>query len=451
MNESDAIVIGGGLSGLIAARHLRAQGHSVRVLEARERVGGRTYSQPVDGPNGRFWIDLGGQWLGASQTRMKALVDGFGIETFPTYVEGKSILDLKGKVSRFTGTIPKMSPLKLATVQLGLNAVERAASKIDPAAPWDAPGAAELDGLTVEAFKRSKARSGTARKMVDVAVRGIFGAEPSELSLLYFLSYVRGGDGFMNLIETENGAQATRFVKGAQLVSEKIALELGDVVLTQAPVREVVQRADHVDVYTGSRSFRARFLIVAMAPAMAGRISFSPGLPPDRDEVLRRFGMGATTKMHFVYPAPFWREQGLSAEVVAPDGPVDLVWDNSPHDASAGVLLAFIVGDKARSLAHLTAEERRGVVLRQLTRWFGPAAAQPLEVVEKDWAADPWTRGCPTGVLPPGVLAAFGRELRAPYGRIHWAGTETASAWAGYMEGAVEAGERAAAEVLASL
>jgi len=448
VNETDVIVIGGGISGLIAARDIAAAGHSVRVLEARERVGGRTHSQPVDAETGRFWVDLGGQWLGPSQARMASLVSGFGLETFPTYTDGRKILELRGKVSRYSGTIPRLSPLKLASVQLGLNAVRRAANKTDPAAPWDIADALALDGRTVETFKRAKVRSGAARSLVDAAVRGVFGAEPSEISLLYFLSYVQGGGGLMNLIETEDGAQATRFVKGAQLVAERLAHDLGDAVLTQAPVREVVQRGDQVDVHTGSRAFRSRYVIVAMAPAMAGRIAFSPTLPPDRDELYRRFGMGATTKMHLVYPEPFWRGDGLSGEVVAPDGPVDLVWDNSPHDASSGVLLAFIVGDKARRLAHSPAEERRRIVVERLTRWFGPRAAQPAHVLEKDWTSDPWSRGCPTGLLPPGVLATFGRELRAPFGRIHWAGTETARGWAGYMEGAVEAGERAAVEVL---
>ena len=451
MNESDVLVIGGGLSGLIAARDLAAAGKSVRVLEARERVGGRTHSQPVDAEGGRFWLDLGGQWLGPTQERMAGLVSAFGIETFPTYTDGKKILELGGKVSHYKGTIPRLSPLKLASVQLGLNAVERAARKVDSAAPWDAANAAKLDGTTVETFKRSKVRSRGGRSLVDAAVRGVFGAEASELSLLYFLGYVNGGGGFMSLVETENGAQATRFVKGAQLVAERLAHDLGDAVLTQAPVREVIQRADQVDVHTGSRAFRARRVIVAMAPAMAGRILFSPGLPPERDELFRRFGMGATMKMHFVYPTPFWREEGLSGEVVAPDGPIDLVWDNSPQDGSAGVLLAFIVGDKARRLSRSTSEERRRIALDRLTQWFGRRAAEPTHVLEKDWSSDPWSRGCPTGLLPPGVLAAFGRDLRAPFGRIHWAGTETARAWAGYMEGAVEAGQRAAAEALEKL
>jgi monoamine oxidase len=423
----------------------------VLVLEARERVGGRTYSQPVDTGGGRIWLDLGGQWLGPGQRRMEGLVSQLGIETFPTYVSGRKILDLRGKVSRYSGTIPRLSPVKLAAVQLGLNALERAAKKIDPGAPWEFEDALDLDGETAETFKRAKVRTRAARSLVDTAVRGIFGAEPSEISLLYFLSYVRGGGGLMNLVETENGAQATRFVKGAQLVSEKLAHDLGKAVLTQAPVREVVQRGEQVDVHTGSRVFHARRVIVAMAPAAIDRLTFAPALPPDRDELHRRFGMGATTKMQFVYPTPFWREAGLSGEVVAPDSAVDLVWDNSPRDGEVGVLLAFLVGDKARKMSRSGAEERRRVVLEQLVRWFGSDAASPLQMLEKDWAADPWTRGCPTGVLPPGVLAAFGRNLRAPFGRIHWAGTETAREWAGYMEGAVEAGERAASEVLATL
>jgi monoamine oxidase len=443
----DVAVVGGGLSGLTAARALQATGRSVLVLEARDRVGGRTLSQRL----GEDYYDLGGQWIGPTQTRMEALATEFGLATFPTYDEGKTILDVAGKVSTYSGTIPKLSPLKLIAMQRTINQVEKLARTFDGTDPWDHPQAREWDGETVETWKRRRTRQSAVRGIFDVAVRTIFGAEPSELSVLFFLHYVNRGGGLMRLVETTNGAQATRFVTGAQQFSNRMAAALGPSVLTIAPVREISQDASGVEVRTETRQWKAGYVIVAIPPTMAGRINYRPGLPAERDELMQRFPMGATTKTHLVYERPFWRDEGRSGEVVATDGPISAVFDNSPHESDHGALLAFSVGSQARAIGRLSAEARRAEILERLQRWFGPAAARPIEYLEKDWSTDPWTRGCPTGLLPPGVMTVLGPGLRRPVGRIHWAGTETATEWTGYMEGAVQAGERAAAEVEARL
>jgi monoamine oxidase len=447
----DVAIVGGGLSGLSAARHLTASGASVIVLEARDRVGGRTLSQRV----GDHWFDLGGQWIGPTQTRMAGLAKGFGLETFTTFHEGRKLLDVAGKTSTYSGTIPRLSPLKLISMQRAINKVEKLARTFDGVAPWDHPNAHEWDGVTLETWKRSQTHSNTVRDLFDVAVRTVFGAEPSELSFLYFLHYVNRGGGLMSLVEIEGGAQETRFVTGAQQVANRMAAELGSAVLTIAPVREISQDNSGVEVRTETRQWKAGFAIVAVPPTLAGRISYRPALPADRDELTQRYPMGATTKINLVYERPFWRDEGRSGEVVATDGPLSVVFDNSPFGGDGpgdrGALLAFSVGSQARAISGLSADARRAQVIERVQKWFGPAAAKPLEYSEKDWSTDPWTRGCPTGILPPGVVSTFGPALRRPAGRIHWAGTESATEWTGYMEGAVESGERAATEVLARL
>jgi monoamine oxidase len=133
------------------------------------------------------------------------------------------------------------------------------------------------------------------------------------------------------------------------------------------------------------------------------------------------------------------------------DGAVAFAVDNTSADGEHPALLAFSVGAAARRLGAMAPEDRRRAVLDRLVAAFGSRAAEPSAFVEKDWSADPWTRGCPTGIMPPGVMSVFGPALRAPVGPIHWAGTETATEWTGYMDGAVQSGERAAAEVLAAL
>ncbi|MEA2433154.1 MAG: monoamine oxidase [Actinomycetota bacterium] len=443
----DVAVVGAGLSGLTAARTLQAAGHSVIVLEARDRVGGRTYTQRI----GDDHYDLGGQWLGPTQTRMEKLAKEFGLVTFTTYDEGKKTLDVSGKISTYSGTIPKLSPLKLVSLQRTIKKVDKLAKSLDGVAPWDHPKAEEWDGTTLETWKRDSTRYSAVRGIFDVAIRTIFGTDPSELSFLYFLHYVNQGGGLMRLVETTNGAQETRFVTGAQQISNRMAAELGASVLTIAPVREIAQDGTGVEVRTETRQWKASFVIVAVPPMMAGRISFRPGLPAARDELMQRFPMGATIKTHLVYDRPFWRDEGHSGEVVATEGPVSALFDNSPHESERGALLAFSVGSPARTLGAAAPEVRRAMVIDRLERWFGPRAAKPLEYMEKDWSADPWSRGCPTGILPPGVISILGPALRPPVGRIHWAGTETAREWTGYMEGAIEAGQRSAAEVLARL
>jgi monoamine oxidase len=155
--------------------------------------------------------------------------------------------------------------------------------------------------------------------------------------------------------------------------------------------------------------------------------------------------------VQLVYPEPFWRKDGLAGSVFSFDDEVYDIYDNSPQDLSCGVLLGFAVGDHARQLGKLTPNERKDLVASRFVKFFGPRAAAPIEYVEKDWATEEWSRGCYGGHLGTGVWTQYGQALRQPIGRIHWAGTETAETWNGYMDGAVRSGERAAHEVLSIL
>ncbi|MFP5353113.1 MAG: flavin monoamine oxidase family protein, partial [Actinomycetota bacterium] len=426
-------------------RELHAKGASVVVLEARDRVGGRTLSREA----GAATVDLGAQWLGPTQHRMRALVDELGIATFPTFHKGRKILRVGDKTSTYSGSIPKLSPLNLALLQRTISSVDRRARRIDAHQPWLSADAAALDSQTLESWKRRQIPSRTVREVFDVAARVVFGAEPAELSLLYFLYYVRSAGGLMDLIEIERGAQETRFVDGAQQVAVRLAGPLGDRVITAAPVRSIRQSKGGCEVeVTGREAVHAKRVIVAVPPALCGRIGFEPALPGLRDELTQRMPMGATIKAHLLYEHAFWRRRGLSGEAVVTGGPVSAFFDNTSHDGAQPGLLGFVVGAAARELGALSPEQRRARVIAAAVDCFSTEAASPVAYVDKDWSADPWSRGCPTANLPPGVLTVHGSVLREPVGRVHWAGTETATRWAGYMEGAVASGERAALEVL---
>jgi monoamine oxidase len=447
MADVDVVVIGAGLSGLVAARELARGGASVAVLEARDRVGGRLVRAKLDGA----WVDLGGQWIGPGQRRMIALAEELGAATFPTYAAGRKVLDLRGRVSTYAGTIPSMSPIKLALMQLAISRVDRARKRVDPARPWEAPDAAALDAITLAGWQRLNVPSRDVRDLFDAAVGVVFGADSSELSLLYFLFYANAGEGLMHLVEIEGGAQQDRFVEGAHGVTLRLAAALGDRVHLSRPVRRVEQDAGGVTVHADGLTLRARAAVIAVPPALAGRIDYEPALPAARDALTQRFAMGAIIKCVAAYERPFWRDRGLSGEAVSTGGPVAVTFDNSPPDGSRGALVAFVVGGAARAWSARPAHERRREVLSVLSRLFGKEAGDPVDYAELDWSAERWTRGCPVGTLPPGALTQLGASLREPVGRVCFAGTETATEYTGYMEGAVQAGERAAAEAAARL
>jgi monoamine oxidase len=443
--QTDVIVVGGGLAGLACARALVRSGRTVRVLEARARVGGRTWSEAM----GRAVFDRGGQWLGPGQDRLAALVREYAIATFPTWDEGRKLLEWRGEVLAYDGTIPKLPALALLDLHLGLRQLDALTRTVARPA-LDTPDAPRLDAMSVAQWMNGQLRTEAARAVVAAALRVVFGAEPAEISLLYALDYARAGGGFLKLVEVRGGAQETRFVHGAQSVANALAAELGPRVTLGAPVRAIDQSGTTdraVVVRSDAGTFTADRVVVALPPALAAGIAFEPGLPPPREQLHQRMPMGATVKVHLLYDRPFWRARGFSGEAVFERGPISVVFDNTSHDGAQPALVAFIVGDPARTWSLRPAEVRRETVLRLVARLFGDAALQPTTYVEVDWSTEPYSRGCPVGVLGAGSVRVAGPALQAPTGRIHWAGTETASVFTGYMEGALESAERVFGEL----
>ncbi|GGL74594.1 putative flavin-containing monoamine oxidase AofH [Deinococcus aerolatus] len=443
----DIIVVGAGLAGLTAARRLTQAGRQVRVLEARGRVGGRTHTLRL--PQTGLSVDVGGQWVGPNQPHVMALIHELGLEVYPTHDEGQNLALIGGKVLHYRGLIPPLPPLVLADYALLSHRFEALARTIPLDAPWTAPNAAELDAQTFETWIQKNARRPQTRALMRLYAGGVFSASPAEMSLLHALTYTAHGGGINGHTLTRGHALQDRVLGGAGSISQRLADSLEDVRLNSAVLRAEQDDAG-VTLHTSAGTHRAAHVVFAVPPTLLSGLPFEPPLPARRAQLQQRLPMGAVIKFMAVYERPFWREAGLSGMAISDSGPVAVTLDNSPPQGHPGVLLGFIEGDEARELMDADEDERRTAALNSLGRLFGDEALWPIETVQRDWTTEPFSGGCYGALFGPGVWTGYGEALRAPVGRIHWAGAETARVWMNYMSGAIESGERVAAELLAA-
>ncbi|HZC17804.1 MAG TPA: flavin monoamine oxidase family protein [Caulobacteraceae bacterium] len=439
--KAEVIVIGAGMAGLKAANELADLGCSVIVLEAGDRVGGRLKRGEVAGRV----VDFGGQWVGASHHVLLAEAKRLGIAAYPQYAKGQATLQLDGKITRFAGETPRMpflGLLELARLQSRWN---RDMKTVPAEAPWDAPRAREWDGQTLETWIRRNLYTRAAKAFARLVPRGAWATEAGQVSYLWFLDALRTSEGLEALMAVEGGMLDAKFEGGMQQIAQRLAEELGERVVLSAPVHRIVQDADGVRVSTDQGEFEARFAIVATPPGPTARIRFEPHLPAARDGLHQRMPMGTIIKVVVAYETPFWRATGLSGQIATDDDTLGIVMDDVQATGPA-VLLCFIEGAHAVAMSAAGQEARKKAVIDSLVRFFGPQAAEPIGYGDNDWTLEPWTHGY-VGAMPPGVMTRFGAALREPCGRIHWAGSETSTEWAGSIEGALRSGIRAAGEV----
>jgi monoamine oxidase len=453
--KADVCVVGGGISGLSAARALHAAGKSVIVLEARDRVGGRCYSLPI--PGATDVANMGATWTGPTQNHVLALMNELGISKFDTYSAGSLLWYENGKAQKYTGQIPPASdPVAIAELgEVVLPAIDQMAATVPVATPWTAPNASEWDSETCATWGKANLSTAEGQQLFNLAVEAVLSVEAADISFLYFLWYVAQAGGVSPLIGNAGTgtAQDFRVTGGTQLISIKMAeqLGLGKRVLLKNPVRKITQNGKGATVYADNATIHCKQVIVAMPPTLTGAIIYEPQLTAMRRQLCQRIPVGSLIKTIAIYDEPFWRSQGLNGQVTSTQGVVGAMFDACPASGTPGVLLGFIDGDPARALDDQPFEVRKAAALKCYVEYFGEQAANPKYYFDHVWAQEIYTGGCPVGVMPPGVLTEYGPALREPIGRIHWAGTETATVWIGYMDGGVEAGQRAATEVLAAL
>ena len=450
----DVAVVGAGLSGLTAARDLINAGKSVVVLEARDRVGGRVLNAHL--ANGGI-TELGAEFVGPTQDRVLNMISTLGLKTYDTYNVGNDVLwhnNTRGTYVGGASGIPPLDIPSLLQAAAAEEALDSMAATINVSAPWTHPSALDWDGMTFGSWLNSTITLSPARFLLDLFSTSVFSAESVELSFLYVLSYIAsaGNETLVGtverLINTEDAAQAQRVEGGTQLIAIKLAESLGlENIKFNAQVRSITKTSDGYDI-GGNYPVSAKQVVVAMSPPLASRIEYYPLLPASRDQLTQRMPMGSIGKAIAIYETPFWRSQNLTGQALSDDGIVRATFDNSPSDASFGALMGFIEADEMRQFDAQSEDAVKAAVLQDYVKYFGPEANNITEFVLQRWDNEQFSRGGPVAYGPPTVLTRFGPALKQPVGGIHFAGTETAPYWTGYMDGAIRSGERVAQEIL---
>jgi len=445
VSEVDYCVVGAGFAGLTAALRLKQAGRSVALLEARDRVGGRTFTEyRSDGT----WVDRGGAWIGPGHDRIYALMDEFGVPEYKQHNDGDAMMIVDGKKHRYGGTIPwTMSPWAVTNLGLALLAVEKMCKAVPRENPWEAKEAAEWDRISLAEWLDKNTLSKPAREMLDMALAGPYTSAASEVSMLWVLLQMGSAGGPTFVISGKGGAQDARPVGGMGAIYGPIAAELGDALHLSQPVRQITQDADGVTVRADDLTVRARRVIVAIPLAIASSIVYEPMLPVDRAFLHQRMPSGAIFKISVVYDEPFWRADGLSGQSASPGSLATLTIDACTDTENPGIMVVITEGVAARRLGRLNEAERKAAIIGELVDRFGDKARTPVEYHEQNWTTERYSGGGMISHAPTGVLTQFGYTLREPCGRIHWAGTESSAIMCGWVDGAIRSGERAAAEV----
>ncbi|MEJ1923338.1 flavin monoamine oxidase family protein [Microbacterium sp. KHB019] len=441
----DVLIVGAGAAGLTAANDLRKAGLSVAVLEARDRVGGRLWTDVIDGA----MLEIGGQWVSPDQDALKDAIDELGLETFSRYREGDSVyVGPDGVAARFTG---EMFPVTAETEKVIAEITDRLdamVAEIDPDRPWEHPNAAEWDEISWDAWLRRQTDDDEAVRNLAFATGSAMLTKPTHaFSLLQSLLMAASAGSYSNLVDADFILDQ-RVVGGLQQVPLLLAERLGDDVHLGQPVRSLQWGEDGVTATTDDLTVTARFAILAHAPVLYNRISFIPPMPRRQHQLHQHLSMGFVIKVHAVYDRPFWREQGLSGTAFSPYELSHEAYDNTNHGDERGTLVGFVSDRNADDVFAMSAEDRKQRILESLSHYYGPEAMNPVVYYESDWGSEEWTRGAYAASFDLGGLHRYGADLRTPVGPIHFACSDLAGAGYQHVDGAIRMGHLVASNIV---
>jgi putrescine oxidase len=442
----DVVIVGAGAAGTTAANELKKAGLSVVVLEARDRVGGRLWTDVIDGA----MLEIGGQWVSPDQDALIETVAELGLETYSRYREGDSVyVGPDGTVSRFTGEVFPVAPETERVIGEITERLDAMVAEIDPDRPWEHEKAAEWDAISWDAWLRAQTDDDEAVRNLAFATGSAMLTKPTHaFSLLQSLLMAASAGSYSNLVDADFILDK-RVVGGLQQVPLLLAERLGDDVLLGHAVRTIEWSDEGVTVHAdGELRVRARHVILALAPVLYNRISFVPALPRLQHQMHQHISMGFVIKVHAVYDRPFWREQGLSGTAFSPYELSHEAYDNTNHGDERGTLVGFVSDRDADDVFRLSAEERKERILESLSHYFGPEAKNPVVYYESDWGSEEWTRGAYAASFDLGGLHRYGADLREPVGPVHFACSDMAGAGYQHVDGAIRMGRLAAAHII---
>ena len=450
----DVVVIGAGLAGLTAARDLQAAGLSVKVIEARSRIGGKTWTVPIS--SGRGCVDMGAAWINdRTQKHISKLATEFGLATVKQNTDGKvAFLDNSGKVSSFQyGELPKLSSEETEDLVSVRDLVQELCQRVN-IRNWEGDRLAVLSERTMDECVKQIAQTAASSYSVQVWTRAMLGVEPHELSGLFFLDYCRSGGSLLEMrSDRSDGAQYLRFPNGTQQFATQLNARLrpGTVELS-LPVIGIEQIEDRVNVTCDNgHVYTARKIIITTPSPLYATMHWNPPLPETKQVIMKETTQGYYTKDILDYDKPWWRDLGFCGLSQSFDcGPICVTRDTS-DERYQWSLTCFVAGEAGRQWSLKPYYVRKEAVLDQVVKLFGSTEARkPIDVLIREWSKEEWSQGAPCPVQNTKSAMSAHKHIRTPFRNVHFAGTETAWEWKGYMDGAVSSGKRAASEIMSA-